>query len=329
MLFKQSEKMNIYLAYRSAYFPNSRFVKEFKEESILNWFQKNWEVFTKEDAEESDEYIKLLGTHIYGFPIWQVDDEPIPSLPKNFVELKSVIKKYTYSSEIIGDEECLKVLTDDDEIELAWFIFTESYKQKNIDDLSLWFSETFPLQAGIEGCKLAVDREFLPKGSKKGCTYIVSCPIYDGANLEDLEGAYKIENIRLPDFLNHILTNELTCKNEEEYTFTLREVEFIKHIAEKSGCKDLREVLEIFSKRPITELHEEDYKELTFDELLNLELRNDEEKSILNYSNHFCEICINSIGEFYNYWIIFDDLWVEKNKSLAKSILRFGKSWQL
>jgi len=39
----------IYLAYRSGYFPNCRYIKEFEEESILEWFQRYWEKFTTEN----------------------------------------------------------------------------------------------------------------------------------------------------------------------------------------------------------------------------------------------------------------------------------------
>ncbi len=321
--------MQIYLAYRSAYFPNARFIKAFNEESILSWFQKNWEVFTKEGAAESKEYIEVLGTAIYGFPIWQIDDEPVPSKPKDFLELKSIIEKYIYNNEISGNENCLKVLTDDDEIELAWFMFTEKYKQENIENLQVWFSEEIPTDFGIKGQKLDAGKEILPKGNQEGCTYFISCPIYDSANFEDLEGTYKIENIRLPDFLNHILTNRLTYADEEAYTSTLNEINYIKHIAKKTQSKDLREVLDIFSRKPITALQDTAYKRLSIEELLKMELSNKEEKSILNYSEHFCEICINTLGVFYNYWILFDDLWVEKNQTLARSILRFGESWEI
>ena len=321
--------MKIYLAYRSAYYPNSRFIKSFEEETILGWFQKHWEVFTKEDAEETQEYISVLGADIYGFPIWQDDDEPIPTKPNSFEELKTILERDIYSNEILGDEKCLKVLTDDDEIELAWFIFTEDYKQANWDDLSLWFYDEIPTEFGENGLILPAEEQILPKGDGIGCTYFISCSIYDGANLEDLEGVYKLENVRLPNFLNHIKENELGADDEEEYSSPLNEINFMKYIAQKSDSSNLDEVVSICSKLPITELDETNFNDLTYEELLEFDFRNTPEKSKVYFSEHFCEICINSVGEFYNYWVLFDDLWIEKNPSLATSFLRFGETWEI
>lgn len=323
----------LYLAYRSGYFPNCRYIKEFEEESILNWFQRYWDKFTTENPEEDDDYVKVLGTHIYGFSIWQVDDEPIPSSPTNFEELISIIGKYIYNNEIEGDENCLKVLTDDDEIELAWFLFTEKYKQENFDNLSLWFCNQLPIRYGENGLKLNVEIEILPQGNKEGCVYFISCPIYDGANLEDLEGAYKIENIRLPDLITYLKENEFEDSGYE-YDAGYSELEFLQYISRGSENINVETLFNIFSKIPITELNvnqdgTNQYEGCTIDELLGLDLRNDAKKSIVNASEHICEISINTVGEFYNYWIIFDDLWVEENEKLAKSILCFGKDWKI
>lgn len=318
----------LYLAYRSGYIPNNRYVKEFEEETIINWFQRYWDKFITENPEEDDEYVTALGTHIYGFPIWPYDDEPLPSMPTDFEELKNTIGKYIYNNEIQGDENCLKVLTDDDEIELAWFLFTEKYKKENFEKLSLWFHNQLPTKYGEVGTKLDVDIEILPQGNKEGCIYFISCPIYDGANLEDLEGCYKIENIRIPDIIDYLKENDFE-ESEKEYDYGYSELEFLQYISRVSENIDVETLFKIFSKIPITELDVNQYEDSTIDELLKLDLRNDKEKSKVNASEHICEISINTVGEYYNYWIVFDDLWVEENEGLAKSILCFGKEWKI
>lgn len=320
--------MKIYLAYRSGCLPNSRYIKEFHEDSILSWFQRHWEVFTKE---ESEEYIQVLGIEIYGYPIWQLEDEPLPSKPKNFEELVTIVEKYFYNNEVEGNEDCLRVLTDDDEIELAWFLFTENYKNKNWDKVSIWFNSEIPTKFGKTGQELIVENEIFPRWNYKGSTYFISCPIYDGANLENLEGVYKISGIRLPNLIEYLNTNnELHFFWDDiEYSYTLNEMKFIQYISKNLKYLNLESVLDIYSKIPLTELMGKNFEEINIEELLlEIGLRNAVEKPKVKLTEHFCEICITS-GTFYNYMIMFDDLWVQENPELTKSILQFGATWRI
>jgi len=60
----------------------------------------------------------------------------------------------------------------------------------------------------------------------------------------------------------------------------------------------------------------------TMDFLSDTDFRNTPEKSIVNTSEHLVEICVSSL-DAYNYIIIFDDLWMSKHDSLAKSLIHF------
>jgi hypothetical protein len=133
--------MKIYFAYRTAYKSNLRYIKEFNANSIFDWFIENWETLS------SDEYSNLLGTDVYGFPV-NIEIEEIEEIeekkqsffsklfgekekventdnsnskkPKSFQNLLKLLEKGLYVNEITGDENCIKVATDDDEIELGW-----------------------------------------------------------------------------------------------------------------------------------------------------------------------------------------------------------------
>lgn len=318
--------MKIYLVYRTAYIPNSRYIKSFEADSLLAWFQENWEAFYKD---ENDTYVRILGIKIYGFPIWKrEDDKDFPTKPNDLEDLKTKIDRYIYSNEVIAQEDCLQVYTDDDEIELAWAVFTEKYQQENWDKVSLWFHQELPTRFGEKGKDLPTNYQVLPSAKEKGTVYFLSCPIYDGGNLSDLEGACKIEGLRLPELLDYLQTHEITFQPEESYTYS-NELKFIQHLVKESKANSFKEVLELASTLPITEIEEED-KSLSLEKLLKLKLRNAPEKSILKTSEHFYEVCINgmSLDDFidYNYWVFFDDLWIEANESLAKSLINFASN---
>lgn len=317
--------MKIYLAYRSAYLPNSRHLKEFEEDSILSWFQKYWEIFTKEDSKD---YVDVLGVDIYGFPIWQIDDEPVPDKPENFRTLISLVEKYFYNNEVEGDEDCLRVLTDDDEIELAWFLFTEKYKQENWEKVSIWFHPDIPSGFGETGHELEIDKLILTKGKNTGSMYFVSCPVYDSENLETLEGAYKIEGVRLPDLVEYLMNSELSCSDSDNVMYGLDELKFIQYLSRNSENPTLEKLIDICSRVSLTTLDGRDYNGFTVNQLLELAQKERLGESKILSTAHFCEVCFSSTFH-YDYWVIFDDLWVEENLDLAKSILQFGESWKI
>lgn len=314
--------MKIYFTYRSAYEPNTRHLKEFEAESILDWFQQNWQILASEDSYTSDASEKLLGKRVYGIPAWEDDEGNYPKKPENFKELLATIEKHFYNNETRGDQNCIKVDTDDDEIGLAWSIFTEKYKNENPEEVEIWFHKELPTDFSETGQKLEVEKEILPKGNKNGCLYYFSNPIYDGANLEDLEGVHKIENIRLPDFLDYL--KSIYSENEETENSVSNEIGYLQYLAKNSESTDLKEVFKLFTQLPITDFDwMENYKKTPFKELTkNL---SECEKSRINLTEHFCEISVNTMDIFHDYYLIFDDLWVEKHPLLAKSILKFGE----
>lgn len=333
--------MKIYFAYRTAYKSNLRYIKEFNANSIFDWFAENWEILN------SYEYSNLLGTEVYGFPI-EIEEKEHPILSKlfgekekvensnnpnteNFQNLLELLEEVLYVEEISGNENCIKVLTDDDEIGLAWYIFTEDYKEQNKEKVEIWFNDTLPTSFGTNGINLTEDTPVLDsKGTNEGYTYFLSSPIYDGANLEDLT-VIKIEGVRLNNLLDFLKNNEV---NEIEGAFyATEELNYIKHIANELNSNDLKIVLDTFANYPITDfeyiLDGTEVKEKSLSEIKKMELGNVPEKNKVLVNEHSAEISSNTMEIFYNYYLLIDDLWIEKNETLAKSILYFGQNWDI
>lgn len=337
--------MKIYFAYRTAYKSNLRHIKEFEANSIYDWFIENWETLN------SDKYSDLLGIDVYGFPIdiktEEVKekkqsffsklfekkghkgnkDESKPKKPENFQNLLELLEEGLYINEITGDENCIKVATDDDEIELGWFIFTEEYKKQNKEKTEIWFNDILPTSFGINGIKINEDIPTLNvKGKNEGYTYFLSSPIYDGSNFEDMT-VIKIEGVRLNNLLDFLVNNEI---NEiEDVLYSINELNYIKHIENQLKSNNLKKVLETFANYPITELEDIEIQEKSLSEIKEMELSNLPEKSKIIVNEHSAEISVNSIEIFYNYFLFIDDLWVEENERLAKSILYFGENWDI
>jgi len=329
--------MKIYLAYRDGYRQNTRFIKEYESDSILSWFQNNWDCFGNDGGTK---FSNLMGdANIYGFRIGLLEDESYPEKPKDIEDLKKKLNYYFYvDPEVIGNEDCLQVPTDDDEIQLAWFMFTEKYKNENWENLCLWFTEEISTNFGLEGKKIEVEKHIIPEGDFEGRTYFVGCSIYDGLHLTSLSGAYSIEGVRLPGLTDYFRLNSINYNkvdSVEEHNMGFKEFKVIEILSKKAKDKELKEILEISNQIPYSEIWSYCYykkvklESLSIEEMLSLSSRVNETKSKLKISEHFCELSTNISDGTYNYSFLFDDLWVEENPFLAKSIIRFGTTWKI
>lgn len=327
--------MKIYFAFRSGYEKTSRYVKVFEANSVLDWFQTNWNSFQEEYSCENE----ILGVHVYGFPIEDEELEEGQKVkpPKSISQLKSLIEEYIYSNEIKANTNCIQVLTDDDEIELAWYVFDEIYAEKYPDKVDIWFNEYLPQNFGSNGkilkkkCNLV-----LPKGNKKGCIYYGSSSYYDGGNIESLEGLYKIDNIRLPDILDYLRTKDIKLKEETEFCYGLDELKLMQYVAKQLPKAGIAEIFNILQQIPLTEFDRGDIDIKDIDEhTLTDVLKSQNSKKIVS-ENSFMKIsehCYewNTIGmdTFHNYFVLFDDLWVEKNETLANSLQQYMRDWKI
>src|SRR5690606_20868625 len=142
--------------------------------------------------------------------------------------LLQILEAGIYVNEIEGNENYIKAATDDDEIELAWFIFTEEYKLKNEDKVAIWFNNTLPSSFGSKGLGIQQETFVLDrKGSGEGCTYFISSPIYDSGNFEGLD-VVKIEGVRINNLLHFLKQNDI--EEGDEILYSLGELKYIKYL---------------------------------------------------------------------------------------------------
>ena len=184
--------MKIYFAYRTFLQPNLRYIKEFEAESLLAWFQNNWDNLLDKDNSDSEE---LFGIDVHDFPIWERNGR-FPEIPSSLKELEAIIEDSLVScKENIVTEDLIQVFSGADTQEVVSFFFTEKYKQENWEKLSIWFHEILPLEFGEKGQSLNIpNHKILPKGKGEGSVYFISCPNYNDEenNLSSLRGVYEI-----------------------------------------------------------------------------------------------------------------------------------------
>lgn len=301
----------IYFAYRSAMLPSQRHIKVFDADNVLDFFVKNWQALTDEDSAKA-----LLGIDVYGFPVSDYEsDEPVAA-PQDFNELKWVIEQYVYCNEVLGDNHCLQVLTDDDEIELAWYVFSDDYKNANMDKVALWFYDELPtaLPAGTTDTNSQLpnnlDKIAIGQDSDK-CTFLLACTIYDSGNFEsivckELTGVHLSE---LPKALS--VLPDLSPKDNGYY----------------DNGTDVVQALQYFAKQGVDDIFTE-FARYRLEEWQGNTGEMSEGHAV-HRDTHCMEIWVNSFYDYCNYYVLFDDVWARAYPDLAKSLLRFGTTWEI
>lgn len=302
--------MKVYFAYRTGYQPNNRFIKEFEADGILDFFQKYWNKFT------ADDYKEFLGTDIYSFPIQKYDGENdtaiIPAIPQSMTELTDELYACLYVNDLQSSDDYIEVWTDDDEIELIWCVFTETYKNQNMDKLAIWFYENLPTQINCNGdFELGVKLPQINIGNSDECCYLIANTIYDSENSEGI-ASIQIKGTNLIDLVKNIKS----VKINDGYGFDV--LKLIKAISIKDDADDVNQVLANFVKYDLS----------LIGDFEKLEPKNDTDFAKVMLGQHIAELCVVSMGCFYNYYVIFDNHWANSYPELAKSLIDFGMNWQ-
>src|SRR5262249_34346757 len=125
--------ISVYFVYRSHYEgPSGKHDRRLEGDSILRWFRAAWE--RAKQAEDASEWVGAeLGCSVYGFEtIFVAARERSLPPPKSDRELKTYLTEHLYvEGEILYKPHALQVLTDDDEIELAYYFFDDHFLERN------------------------------------------------------------------------------------------------------------------------------------------------------------------------------------------------------
>ena len=173
--------MSVYFVYRSHYEgPSGKHVRVLDGDSVLGWFQSAWE--RAKAADDIGEWLKAeLGCDVYGLAsIFEAArDESLPP-PKTDRKLKSYLEEHLYvEGEILFDPHAIQVFTDDDEIELAYFLFDDHYLRDNPGRAAYLLHEgrELPRRAGIiPTSRASVRRKSDPLGMGLGLPTWPSSP---------------------------------------------------------------------------------------------------------------------------------------------------------
>jgi hypothetical protein len=303
----------IWFVYRTHYEgPLSKRVKKLDAPSVLAWFQKAIEKKGKGVEKE-------IGGHVYGFDSLFEEKHDVP---KTVAALRDLLEEDLYSEgDIRVDAHSVRVSTDDDEVELAYFFLGEAAVKKK--DRVAWLlhdEPKLPTKIGKGKYKPPFVIDALTKSKGEGATYVCLLTFADSESLPG--SAHAFQGVRLPELAAHMRA----AKNAKEWPFELRLLR-----ASLDG-NDLVASLKKIASFPLLDvLNAESTREaVTAADMAKLAKgrKTDAKKLVMHASEHailFSPYVSKAFG--HQQMIFFDDLWASANPDLASSLLRYASGW--
>ncbi|MCI0705001.1 MAG: TIGR02996 domain-containing protein [Planctomycetia bacterium] len=204
--------MPVYFVYRCHYgSPSEKHVRRFEYDTVLDWAKG---VFKQLDEDEAYKYAEELlgGLRVYSFgSMFMIDEEHgARTPPRAMKDVQEWFQDMYDQGEAHGPHH-IQILTDDDEIQMAVYVFDDHYRKKHPGKADFLLLDGWELPAGDSDKplpklpKLPETDLLEPPGDAEGTLFAVSLYADDSSNLEDLYGAKRIDGLRLPDLARYLL----------------------------------------------------------------------------------------------------------------------------
>ncbi len=340
----------IWFVYRShAEGPLSKRVRRLPATSVLTWFQAQIEE-ARISAAPANVADAALGGPVYGFgALFAAAHEKSLHTPKTSTALRKVLAEHLHvegEDHIQLDNHTLRVLTDDDEVALAYVFFDDEAAKRSPDRTAWLLHEEPSLPEGDADGAFSPPVEvpaLLPGGGGEGATYAALFTFYDSDSLPGTVAVFP--GVRLPGLAAHlrdVLPDTKSPSAEWLATWPV-EIRLLRAMLD-AGDTTLAPALHRASAYPLGAIAGHDAGKHSHPGLGTGELSTaraqflaaaegvahggDPSKSIVHEGAHAALLAAHgSTALGFQQWLFFDDRWAAAHPDLAASILRYGRQW--
>lgn len=200
--------MSVHFVYRTPYDqPYGKYYRRFDHGDILSWFQDLLQRISgsKDEDIAMEAVIDFLGANVYGFwmiaeRIFEEKKRLVP--PRDFEQLVEFIRRHVYVNEVRFEApHLLQVLTDDDDLDLAWYAFDDEFAARQPERSAYLLFQDFPLPANaLKGeaplSQLPPVRIFESGTGRRHRVYGAFSNQWSGGNLSLLGTNFEFEKVR-------------------------------------------------------------------------------------------------------------------------------------
>jgi hypothetical protein len=334
-----SYRRGVHFVYRSHYEgPLSKHITRLPDQTVLAWFQRGWAM----DADPEEWVEAELGCDVYGLDSMfeAARDEQLPR-PETTEQLRALLHKHLYvegdEDYIRLDEHSLRVRTDDDEVELAYFFFDDDAVAASPERLAYLLHPSWPLpdEAG-EGAPFDPAVPVIAAtepGTDEVTAFAVFLTFYDGESLA-CTPPLAFPGVGLPALAAHLRAAQPDAGGE--WPPELR----VLRALSAPGEDGIGPALQRCNRWPGFSLNAEPWPDLPDEhdqahrqavEIVEAGEYDDgrrPEASLLGVGDHLAQLAMHC-GESFGYqqWYLFDTIWAAIHPNLAQSLLRYASRW--
>lgn len=316
--------------------PFSKRVVTVPDATVLDWFRRGW------DREDPEGWIEEeLGGDVYGLDsiFERVQGRRLPR-PESVAELRELLIEHLWveaddkGAFIRLDEHALRVRTDDDEVDLAYYFVDDEAAAASPGRLAFLLHDTWPLPAdaaapGTVFSPGVAVRAVRPAQPGPGSVFSVRLcwePPGTGRNL-DLPGAVVFPGVTLQDLAAHL--RDVDDPDTHGWPHDARLLRAL--VAPEDG--DAGAALERYARLPGYDPSPAGTDQLSehaaaHREMLALLLPRPHARSLIRRDAHITQVARYIDGFFgFDQWFLFDTRWAAAHPDLARSLLRYAAHW--
>jgi uncharacterized protein (TIGR02996 family) len=338
--------MAVYFVYRCPYgAPSGKHVCRFEYDTVLDWAQAVFRQFAETDKAYEYAAGLLGGLYVYSFAgMFLIDHgETARDAPRTVDDVGAWFGCMYDQGQANGPHH-VQLLTDDDEIEMAVYVFDDHYRAANPGRADFVLRDGWELPPGDAGGAarpLPPTSPIEPSGRGEGVLYCFSSYADDSSNLSDLCPALRIDGLRVPDLARYLLL----CPNEDALDSGLNESrDCLRQLLLKPTGEDAG-FLAAIRDQPDEQTHWSAYTDWLLERdlppaglhLLDRALRDEASKAAQRRREPESN-CVNVTAHMAQWFhpgaapeqfVIFDDRWAAAHPTLAAGILTFAARWDV
>jgi hypothetical protein len=319
--------------------PFSKRVVALSDATVLDWFQRSW---SQDDPQCWIE--QQLGGGVYGLSsVFQSAGERDLSPPQTVDELRELLHEHLWvEGDDRGDfirlgESCLRVRTDDDEVDLAYYFIGDDAVSAAPDRLAFMLHDSWPLpgNTAAAGAHFYYDGPVrtVASGSLEAerVFSVRLCWQQPGtATNLDLPGPVAFVGMTLPDLAAHLLG--VNDADAEGWPHDARMLRALVAPGEKEIGPALRRYARLTGYDPsLTDIElapEPDPRQLLLTLPMPATSPEPPTKSLIRIDTHIVQVA-RYIDDFFGFdqWFLFDSRWASTYPDLAHSLLRYATHW--
>ncbi|WP_233196948.1 hypothetical protein [Verrucosispora sp. ts21] len=306
------------------------------DETVLDWFRRGWE------HDDPDAWIDSeLGGDVYGLGsiFEEVRKHGLPQ-PETIDELRELLNEHLW---VEGDddgafirlgEHALRVRTDDDEVDLAYYFVDDVAATASPDRLAFLLHDTWPLpfSAATEGRTFdhgvpVRTVRLVPPGPESVFSVRLCWESPDTDRNLDLAGATVFPGLNLPG-----LATQLRCAEDPDIRRWPHDARLLRALVAPRET-DIGPALERYARLPgyaltptildRTSTHDTVHREMR--EMMSVQRP---AEALLRLDPHIAQVG-RYIDNFFGFdqWFVFDTRWAAAHPDLARSLLRYAADW--